>query len=279
MSEFDEILATGANGATGRFGDGWVIGNAVNGGIVMAAALSALADCLARDPAETTAHVDPVVISAYFTTASLPGEYHVDTEVVRAGRMLSTGAMSVTQQADGQRVERMRAIASFGNLGDLQLDRQPEPPTMPPPEQCLSMHDSPAQFEAPAILHRLDLRLDPASAGWAVGKPSMAGRMRGWLRMADGREPDPLLLMAALDFLPPVAFDLGFMGWAPTLEFTGHVRKRPAPGWLLVELASDTLGGGLMEEDARIWDSTGALVAQSRQLCSIRVPGAGPGKV
>ena len=94
----------------------------------------------------------------------------------------------------------------------------------------------------------------------------------GWLRLRDGREPDTTLLMMALDALPPVAFDLGLFGWTPTLEFTGHIRRRPEPGWLQVVLGSQTLGGGMMEEDAAIWDSAGNLVAQSRQLCGVRVP-------
>ena len=80
------------------------------------------------------------------------------------------------------------------------------------------------------------------------------------------------MLMMALDALPPVAFDLGMLGWTPTLEFTGHIRRRPAPGWLLVSLVSENVGGGLMEEDAKIWDSAGHLVAQSRQLCGYRMP-------
>ena len=81
------------------------------------------------------------------------------------------------------------------------------------------------------------------------------------------------MLALALDAFPPVAFDLGLYGWTPTLEFTGHIRRRPQPGWLRVVLSTDNVGGGLMEEDARIWDSAGNLVAQSRQLCEcVRCP-------
>jgi hypothetical protein len=144
---------------------------------------------------------------------------------------------------------------------------------MPPPEECLSAQEAPPSFLAAAsLLERLDLRIDPATAGWAMGRPSRQGAMRGWLRLRDGREPDPVMLLFALDALPPVAFDLGILGWAPTLEFTGHVRGRPAPGWLRVELTTSTVTSGLMEEDAVIWDTEGRVVAQSRQLCGIRAP-------
>jgi acyl-CoA thioesterase len=44
------------------------------------------------------------------------------------------------------------------------------------------------------------------------------------------------------------------------------VRALPAPGWCLVEASSSEISGGWVDEDYRIWDSTGRLVAQSRQL-------------
>ena len=81
--------------------------------------------------------------------------------------------------------------------------------------------------------------------------------IQGWLRMADGREPDPLMLLLAVDTLPPVTFDMGLAGWAPTLELSAHVRAVPAPGWLRVRVSTRNFAGGLLEEDAEVWDSPG----------------------
>lgn len=276
MTEYDDAIALEPGDRPdqrhGTFSEDWMIGNAVNGGLVMAAGLTALGQHLAHDPSESTTHLDPVVQSAYFMTACQPGPFTARTEVMRTGRTLSTGQISISQtDGGGEPVERMRAIGSFGNLEDVVADRQASAPEIPPPDQCVSSDQAPPDFLANSrFLERLDLRLDPDTAGWAVGKPSMRGLMRGWLRLRDGREPDTTLLMMALDALPPVAFDLGMFGWTPTLEFTGHIRRRPAPGWLQVSLSSENVGGGMMEEDARIWDSGGDLVAQSRQLCGVR---------
>ena len=88
----------------------------------------------------------------------------------------------------------------------------------------------------------------------------MNSTARGLTR-PDGREPDPLSLLAVCDVLPPVTFDLGMPGWAPTLELTVHVRARPEPGWLKVRHATRNLSGGMFEEDCEIWDSAGRLVA------------------
>ena len=114
-------------------------------------------------------------------------------------------------------------------------------------------------------MSRLDMRFDAASAGWAVGAPSGRGLLQCWFRLPD-REPDPLALLLAVDAMPPVTFDLGLPGWAPTLELTAHVRARPAPGWLRLRHATRNVAGGMFEEDCEVWDSAGRLVAQSRQL-------------
>ena len=116
------------------------------------------------------------------------------------------------------------------------------------------------------IIDRFEMLLDPACAGWALGEPSGRGLIQGWFRLHDEREPDPTVLLAAVDFFPPVTFDLGRMGWAPTLELTAHIRAIPAPGWIKIKIETRNVAGGMFEEDCEIWDSAGRLVAQSRQL-------------
>ena len=273
--EFDEEIAVepvaGRDGVyAGSFGDGWRIGNGVNGGVVMCLATTALQHRL--DDME--AHGDLLAFSGYFLTPSGPGPVEATTEVLRVGRTMSTGQVSVSQPGpEGAFVERMRALASFGDLAaSAAVLQTAAPPDLPPPEECLSSAEAPDFLAAATLLERIEIRLDPATAGWVAGAPSGRGEMRGWLRLLDGREPDPLMLLFALDALPPVAFNLGILGWAPTLEFTGHVRGRPAPGWLQVSLSSQNVTAGLMEEDAVVWDSQGRFVAQSRQLCGIRTP-------
>ena len=59
---------------------------------------------------------------------------------------------------------------------------------------------------------------------------------------------------------------MGRTGWAPTVQLQVLVRALPAPGWCLVEARAGEVAGGWLDEDYRIWDSTGRLVAQSRQL-------------
>ncbi|MFJ6986389.1 MULTISPECIES: thioesterase family protein [unclassified Streptomyces] len=246
---------------------GWTIFGAVNGGYLLAVVGRALADALP--------HGDPLTVTAHYLSASRPGPAVIRAETVRAGRTLSTGQASLFQHDDeGREVERIRVLASYGDLDALPDDVRTSavPPAFPPPEECFGAEDGPASVsEQQPITHRLTLRLDPATAGWAVGEPSGKGEMRAWFGLADGRPADPLSLLLAVDALPPTAFDLGVAGWVPTVELTVHVRRRPAPGPVRVSLTTRNYAGGYLEEDAEVWDSEDRLVAQSRQLARVRL--------
>jgi acyl-CoA thioesterase len=89
--------------------------------------------------------------------------------------------------------------------------------------------------------------------------------MEFWMRLADGREPDLFTLALMVDAAPPAVLDLGERG-STTLELTVHLRARPAPGWLACRVSTRHVRDGFHEEDFEVWDSTGTLVAQSRQL-------------
>ncbi|HYN30066.1 MAG TPA: thioesterase family protein [Dermatophilaceae bacterium] len=274
MSEFDTAMAVEAedgSGARAVLGAGWVIGAAVNGGVLMALGAVALRRAVER----AGGHGDPLVLSAYFLSAAQAGPVRLRTEVLRTGRSMSTGQVSLLQDVDGRPVERVRALATFG---DVDAQSEPvwlaaEPPDLPGPDRCVAAGRESSPFAGPiSLLDRLDIRLDPATVGWAGGRPSGRGEVRAWVRFADGREPDLTSLIFFLDALPPVTFDLGATGWAPTIELTGHVRGRPAPGWLLVAVSTRNVIGGLLEEDATVWDSRGRVVAQARQLAGVRMP-------
>lgn len=266
-SEFDRGIAVErrSDGVyDGHLDGSWRVGGGINGGLLLAATANALRQTFADE-----GHPDPISISAYYLSAARGGPATFTTDVVRRGRSMSTGTASLSQDEDGQAVERVRALATYGDLNALPEDVHTTAvePQLPDVEKCVGTNLAPADFRAKApLLDRFDLRLDPDTVGWALGKPTGRGVIRGWLKMADGREPDALSLLLALDALPPVTFDLGLPGWTPTLELTAHIRAVPAPGWLKVVHATRNYAGGLLEEDAEVWDSAGRLVAQSRQL-------------
>ena len=97
-----------------------------------------------------------------------------------------------------------------------------------------------------SITDRFEYRA-PALPGWARGEPTGETELAFWMRFRDGRDADPIALTAPI-------------------ELTVHVRARPAPGWVACRASTRHVIGGYHEEDFEIWDSAGALVAQSRQF-------------
>jgi acyl-CoA thioesterase len=285
VSELDEVLALQwGDGATsgpaavgavgvgrGHLGEGWLIGHAINGGVLMALGASAAASGLA-----SVGHPDVLTWGAHFLSAAPAGPVEVRVEVLRVGRTVSTAEMRVVQRDDeGRAHERVRMTGTFGTLDRAEpVHRAPEPPQVPAPDECLpARRDGSPVARDIVLLDRMDARVDPSTAGFAVGRPTGRGVIRAWLRLEDGRQPDVTMLPWAVDALMPVSFDLGAPGWAPTMEMSGQLLGRPAPGWLLAELTTDTVVGDLLVEDASLWDSTGRLVARSRQLAGVRLPG------
>ena len=161
----------------------------------------------------------------------------------------------------------------LGTFGDVSTPMGPErveaaPPDLPPPDACVAVE--PSETFPPPFMGRVELRLHPDDAGFATGAPSGEPRVRGWFRLRDGEPIDTVGLVLAVDAFPPTAFNARLpVAWTPTVELTAHVRARPAPGWLRCTFTTRFVTGGFLEEDGEIWDDTGRLVAQSRQLALI----------
>ncbi len=128
----------------------------------------------------------------------------------------------------------------------------------------------PSETFPPPFMGRVELRLHPDDAGFAKGRTERGAAVRGWFRLRDGEPIGTIGLVLAVDAFPPTAFNARLpVAWTPTVELTAHVRARPAPGWLRCVFTTRFVTGGFLEEDGEVWDGTGRLVAQSRQLALI----------
>jgi len=246
---------------------GWrVIGDvAPNGGYLMAMAARAMTVRAERP--------HPVTLTAHFLAPPAPGPVEVVTELVRNGGRHRTVAARLLQ--DG--VEQVRLIGTFGDVtraeGPSRVLRTPPP--WPPVDALDDPTRDLGDFPVPEIFARLDHRMPPATTGWTRGEPSGEGVHGGWCRWPDAPAVDVLGLLFVADAYPPAVFDLGVgAAWAPTIEMTVQVRAVPAPGWLATRFTSRALTDGYFEEDGEIWDSTGRLVALSRQLALTGRPAA-----
>jgi acyl-CoA thioesterase len=235
--------------------DRWnALGAVPNGGYLLAVCLRALAHELPLP--------DPVVVSATFLRPGAAGPTEVQTELVRAGRRVATGEARLVQ---GGR-EIVRAVATFADLGQASGPTivNAQPPDLPAPEDAHDILDGAPPLPGVNITERFEYRA-AALPGWTRGAPTGNADLAFWLRFRDGREADPIALAALVDAAAPAVLETGAPGSA-TIELTVHVRGRPAPGWLACRAVTRHVIDGFHEEDFEIWDSTGALVAQSRQF-------------
>lgn len=255
--------------------DGWDVDGAANGGYVLAIAARAMADAVGRPPLTVTAH---------YLAPARPGVAEIEVEVLRSGRRLATATATLTVAG----VEVIRVLGTFAayatdSLGDeppsaepvtgaisglsggVLLDDVPRPELLPY-EQCVG-HADPDRPGLPAINSRLALRLRPGDEGFAHGRPTGRAEFAGWFAFADHEPVDAIGLLLAADAFPPPIFQIG-MGpaWVPTIELTVHIRGLPAPGPLMCVFRTQHVADSVLSEDGDLWDSTGRLVAQCRQL-------------
>ncbi len=235
---------------------GWSVGGGINGGYLLSIIGRAAAETLPEHP-------DPFVVSAHYLSASTAGPAQLRTRVLRTGGSTATVRIELSQGG----ILRVAATATSGRLAglDREVATTAQELELAPRDQCLSTDFAPPELQEIApLMSRFEMLFDPSCVGWAMGRPSGRGELKAWFRLEE--QPSPLSLLLALDALPPVTFDLGRPGWAPTIELTAHVRALPAPGWLKIGQRTRNVAGGMFEEDCEVWDSAGRLVAQARQL-------------
>jgi hypothetical protein len=207
-------------------------------------------------------------VSAHYLAPGSPGDVTVDVDVVRVGGRHAT-SVATLRSPDRPLIV---AVATTTDLAALPGDGpelvDAEPPELPEVDECVAM--VPAEGGPPSFMGRVDLRLHPDDAGFLEGRGSGRARVRGWFRLRDGEPVDPLGLLVAVDGFPPTIFNASMpVGWTPTVELTAHVRGVPAPGWLRCVFTTRFLTGGYLEEDGEVWDPSGRLIAQSRQLALV----------
>jgi acyl-CoA thioesterase len=249
-------VAFGSTDYRGHIDEGWdVVGNA-NGGYLMAIAARAMTAASGRP--------HPVTVTGHFLAPGRVGPVTVAPEVLKQGRSFSTVRADL-------RAEDRTLVSLLGSFGDLPTLEGPvlvdaEPPELPDPDECVRIEPSPAGFP-PAMMDKVDLRLHPDDAGFGLGRPSGRPEFRGWFRPLPGEDLDVFTLLLAVDAFPPTIFNADLpVAWTPTVELTAHVRGLPEPGWLRCRFSTRFITGGMLEEDGEVWDESGRLVAQSRQL-------------
>jgi hypothetical protein len=243
---------------------GWSIGGRANGGYLLAVLGAAAMAETGRDL--------PLGISAAFVRPPEFGTATAVVERIRDGRTVSAVRVRV-EQAGVVCAEGLVSVGDTADFGGEPVWAGSPPVVLPPVEDCVPAVPRMPDGTPVPLLDALDVRLDPACVGWFSGHPGGRPEIRAWVRERGDRAASPLAVVVATDVLPPVVFEMGLYGWSPTVEMSVTLRSAPAPGWLRVRAHSDLVADGWFDESVDVWDSTGRLVAQARQLARV---GRGP---
>ena len=230
-----------------------------NGGYVAAVLLRAV-----------TAEVDdpvrpPRSLTVHYLRPPADGEVEVEVTVERAGRRMTALSARLTQ---GGKPIALALVAAGQARDDAFSHDDAPPPDVPPPEDCPALPEPP--FPIP-IRQNFDSRLALGSPIFS-GAPDGEAVTGGWMRLREPVPVDAEYLAQIADAWVPAVFGVTTerLG-VPTSDLTVHFR-RPAVDedpWLLVRFRTRLAADGYLEEDGEIWDRSGRLLAQSRQLAVI----------
>lgn len=248
------LAAAGENRFTLDLSSAWNIGDNPNGGYMLAPLLQAMS--------RISGQPHPMSVTTHFLrpgTGGAPAE--IEVEPVRVGRTVGTVRGRLVQSGK----TRVESLAAFSDVTPVDgvVDLGIEPVDLPPPEACVHRSNLEQGVDLP-ILDRLDVRVHPDHA---VAGEGARAEIAGWIRFADERPVDPFALTLFADAFPPPLFALvGYIGWVPTIELTVHVRRVPVDGWIRAHFQVNDANGVRFVEDGTLWDSSGAVVARSRQV-------------
>jgi hypothetical protein len=240
----------------------WTIGGKPNGGYLLS--------LLGRAGSSVAPHHHVVAASAHYVRAPEPGPVTIEAEVLRAGR--SASQLRTRMSQDGHSCVEALLTTS-------ELDPQSAPywtGGLPRPgadryEDCPRLLPRLPDGRRVAIMDQIEVRLQADSGGFVAGAPTGRGELWGWLALPGGESFDPTSLLFAVDAFPPATFDIEYSGWVPTLELTVYIRALAAPGPVRVLQRAELIDAQRVDESCYVWDGTGRLVAQGRQLAGIRL--------
>lgn len=225
-----------------------------NGGYLLA--------ILLRAALEESDKPDPLSVAVTYLKPTRPGPATVTVTPVREGRRVSTFTV-VLSQGDTPITHGVVSLHDV-DLAGSQQHLAEVPPALPAPEDGVDpMVGFPDEL-VPAVARRYTTR-HAAVPGWLAGSPSGDPTAHFWIRPVDERPVDAFAAGAIVDAYPPVLADLGELA-SSTIQLTVHFWRRFTADWVQMEVITRRAVDGFHDEDVRLWDPEGRLVATSRQI-------------
>ena len=269
--------AKAQNTFTGFITDKYSIGDAPNGGYLVALALAAGRHCLP--------FIQPMTVTTHFVQKALENqEVTFQVQVLNISKSTVTALISAHQ---GNQL-KYQVISTFGKaeqkIGKSLCNETA--PVLPPIEDCIDASKMLRTLgDKLKIAKMIDFRVpkdDPFALTTLKGKTSETGTASasGYLRLSDAHPGSINILAFYLDACPPPILNVYPRDWVPTMEMTLHfwnAPKRLPPsedsGWFRVKFSTTYMQNNLLYTDGEIWEADGSsLLAKSRQMARLFQP-------
>ncbi len=211
----------------------------------------------------------PVALTAQYLTAAAAGPAEVEARLLRQGRRAAFTTATVRQ---GERIE-LGASASFFSPVEGPTRLALTPPTLPPPEACVSMNPAPPGQRFP-FHENYDLRL----AEEFLSQSNNEDDFIFWARYREQTWEGDLVVQAAslIPLLDMAVFPAAFRAissfpGAVTLDLTAHWHSHPpSQDWMLLRGRCQHASSGILNGWAEAWTPEGTLLATAAQQAVIR---------
>jgi len=266
------VTALGDGRYSAEISPAWWIVMGPNGGYVAAVVLRAAVTEVA-DPDRR-----PISATFHYLRPPVEGRVELVVTVERTGRTVSN--VSVRMVQDGRLL--VLALVALGVPRDeaISFDETYGLPARPDGTAVPKWSDIPARPIDPErdipMRSRYDMRWGFGAVPFA-GEPGSTADTGGWLRLKESPPIDEMVLVAMSDaWMPPVFSRSATQLAVPTVDLTVHFRGRPSPSlagadaaWCFVRFASPVARDGYLVEHGSVWDASGRLLADVRQLAVV----------
>lgn len=197
-------------------------------------------------------------LTVHFVRRLAAGPAHLAVDIERRGARVGHATARLAQDGEAGAV----AVATLGHNPQDDFVSDFALPVAPPPEEVRRRTESSHPY-----MQHLDVRPTVTVRPWAGGQE---GTLAGWIRLAEPRPIDVPLLAALPDGWTPGTWSrLTTPAGKVTVDLTIHFRAAPpadGDGWCFLRVRTRHVERGFADEECEVWDRTGRLLVQSRQL-------------
>ncbi len=229
-----------------------------NGGYLLAILLSAVLSEAAQTGAGKP---DPLSAAVTYLKPTTTGPAEISIAPVREGRRVATYT-AVLSQGGTPVTHAVISLHDADLAGDARFEDEAAPEIASPSDCIDPTTDWPSGLVPIAERYTT---LHPESPGWMSGAPSGSPAANFWIRPVDSRPIDAFAAGAIVDAYPPVTAELDHLA-SSTVQLTVHFWRRFTSDWVQMEVVTRRIVDGFHDEDVRLWDADGRLVATSRQI-------------